>query len=338
MYCQNCGEKLPDDAKFCGNCGTPVNSPNNGSKNSTPINFDGILENSVDTVKSGVIDFKNEWTTWSSKKKFLSLIVCCCIGWIVISSVMGGLTPDKNTDLKNSGLFDETNEGKNISIIKESTSGYAFYSSNKTVYNYDLIGVLKNIPIDSKGFTVHGTFYDENGKAIKETNTDLDYFSYYTENSDPTTIVGIQTYEFVNVSEIQVTIMNPEGDVVFNETFDFNMDKFDLSKLDDKPDVEDTDSTDDSNKNSSSTSSSDDDWDTSDSSTGRRRIEQITEDSSSSSSASSGITYVGSVNSDKFHYPSCSHAKRIKEGNKITFSSRDEAISRGYSPCGVCTP
>ena len=227
MYCQRCGEKLPDGAKFCGKCGTSVDSSSRGSENTAPKNLDGSLENSIGALKSRATDFKEEWATWSSKKKFLSLIVCCCIGWIIISSVMGGLTPDKNTNLKNSGLFDETNEGKNISIIKESTSGYAFYSSNKTVYNYDLIGVLKNIPMDSEGFTVHGKFYDGNGKVIKERNSDLDYFSYYTEKSDPTTIVGIQTYEFVNISKIQVTIMNPGGDVVFDESYDFDMDKFD---------------------------------------------------------------------------------------------------------------
>ena len=26
MYCSNCGKKLPDDAKFCSKCGTPMNS------------------------------------------------------------------------------------------------------------------------------------------------------------------------------------------------------------------------------------------------------------------------------------------------------------------------
>ena len=27
MFCKNCGKQLPDDAKFCGNCGTPVTAP-----------------------------------------------------------------------------------------------------------------------------------------------------------------------------------------------------------------------------------------------------------------------------------------------------------------------
>lgn len=57
-----------------------------------------------------------------------------------------------------------------------------------------------------------------------------------------------------------------------------------------------------------------------------------------SSSTSSSITYVASSNSDKFHEPSCSQAKRINEENKITFSSREDALNAGYSPCGICYP
>lgn len=52
----------------------------------------------------------------------------------------------------------------------------------------------------------------------------------------------------------------------------------------------------------------------------------------------SGGSYVASKNSDKFHYPSCSYADRIKSSNLITFSSRDDALSSGYSPCKVCCP
>lgn len=58
--------------------------------------------------------------------------------------------------------------------------------------------------------------------------------------------------------------------------------------------------------------------------------------SSDYGSSSSGGSYVGSVNSNKFHIPSCGQASKIKSGNLITFSSRDDAISRGYSPCKFC--
>lgn len=49
-------------------------------------------------------------------------------------------------------------------------------------------------------------------------------------------------------------------------------------------------------------------------------------------------TYVGSVNSNKFHYTYCRYADRIYESNKIYFSSRDEAINSGYVPYKVCCP
>lgn len=60
--------------------------------------------------------------------------------------------------------------------------------------------------------------------------------------------------------------------------------------------------------------------------------------SQSYASSSSGGSYVASVNSDKFHYPSCGQASKIKSSNLISFSSRDEAISSGYSPCSFCSP
>lgn len=48
--------------------------------------------------------------------------------------------------------------------------------------------------------------------------------------------------------------------------------------------------------------------------------------------------FVGSVESDKYHYPSCRHAKKILESNEIWFSSAEEAQSIGYNPCKVCDP
>ncbi len=48
--------------------------------------------------------------------------------------------------------------------------------------------------------------------------------------------------------------------------------------------------------------------------------------------------FVGSKNSDKYHYPSCGHAKKILPGNLITFNSVADAISKGYVPCGSCKP
>ncbi|MFC1931887.1 thermonuclease family protein [Chloroflexota bacterium] len=48
--------------------------------------------------------------------------------------------------------------------------------------------------------------------------------------------------------------------------------------------------------------------------------------------------FVGSVNSDVYHYPTCAYAQRIYPENLIWFNSSDDARARGYSPCEVCRP
>ena len=44
--------------------------------------------------------------------------------------------------------------------------------------------------------------------------------------------------------------------------------------------------------------------------------------------------YIGNVNSKKFHLPSCSNLPTEK--NQILFSSYDEAVEAGYTPCSSC--
>jgi methylphosphotriester-DNA--protein-cysteine methyltransferase len=48
--------------------------------------------------------------------------------------------------------------------------------------------------------------------------------------------------------------------------------------------------------------------------------------------------FVGSKNSDVYHYPSCTYAQRIKDSNKIWFSNSQDARNHGYRPCQVCHP
>lgn len=55
------------------------------------------------------------------------------------------------------------------------------------------------------------------------------------------------------------------------------------------------------------------------------------------SQKSSGV-YVGSVDSDKYHNPSCRFAEEILPENEIWFDSIEDAQNSGYSPCGCCHP
>lgn len=50
-------------------------------------------------------------------------------------------------------------------------------------------------------------------------------------------------------------------------------------------------------------------------------------------------TYVLNTNTMKFHAPTCSSVKKIKEKNYGTFTgTRDEVIAKGFDPCGNCQP
>ena len=46
--------------------------------------------------------------------------------------------------------------------------------------------------------------------------------------------------------------------------------------------------------------------------------------------------YIGNKNSKKFHRTSCHTLP--KESNRVYFSSRDQAVSKGYKPCKNCNP
>jgi methylphosphotriester-DNA--protein-cysteine methyltransferase len=48
--------------------------------------------------------------------------------------------------------------------------------------------------------------------------------------------------------------------------------------------------------------------------------------------------YVGSKNSNKYHYPDCKSAKKISPKNLVTFKTAQEAVKAGYVPCKVCKP
>lgn len=48
--------------------------------------------------------------------------------------------------------------------------------------------------------------------------------------------------------------------------------------------------------------------------------------------------YVGSSESDKYHYPSCRWTSKINDANLVHFDTVEEASAAGYSPCGTCHP
>ena len=53
---------------------------------------------------------------------------------------------------------------------------------------------------------------------------------------------------------------------------------------------------------------------------------------------SQAAEFWGSKNSNKYHYPDCRWAQKIKPENLIKFKSPEEAQKAGYIPCKVCRP
>ena len=47
---------------------------------------------------------------------------------------------------------------------------------------------------------------------------------------------------------------------------------------------------------------------------------------------------VASKESDKYHFPSCKMAAKIKSGNQVEYKSPEEAAKDNKTPCGVCKP
>ncbi len=47
-------------------------------------------------------------------------------------------------------------------------------------------------------------------------------------------------------------------------------------------------------------------------------------------------TYVASKNGSAYHFPWCPGAQKIKDANKIWFTTKEEAEAKGYKPAGNC--
>ena len=66
------------------------------------------------------------------------------------------------------------------------------------------------------------------------------------------------------------------------------------------------------------------------------QIYQQTTTNDQGASLTIGGQYVASRKGSKYHFPWCSGAQRIKESNKISFNTREEAERAGYTPAANC--
>lgn len=131
-------------------------------------------------------------------------------------------------------LFGNSDTDDNITLIKNETSGKAYISSydNQPRYNYYLDGDFKNLPSNLEGYELKSTFYGENNSFIHTYDPDLKDVIEYPSSYH---VAYFEAHKFYNITKIEVTIYNPDGEVVFNQTYDFDMNKIDLTGLDYTP-------------------------------------------------------------------------------------------------------
>lgn len=160
--CPECGENLPDDAHFCGNCGYDFFKKDTASKSSlrNGSGFDG--------------------------KILLAIIVIVAIIVVGIFFAIG------------SGSNNSTAENADVSEVDltiTEVNGYTSSSANPQSYSLYTQALFNKVPSDLKGYNVKTTYLDENDTAIGfETETlsniyyDSDYslsFGYYTTYKKP---------------------------------------------------------------------------------------------------------------------------------------------------------
>lgn len=272
--------------------------------------IDGSIVVELNDIKEKIFIIK-----YLKVQKYLVNIVsedwklCCgCIfvifllfaGFSLISNVVSHWHWD-NYDTNDVVLTDYKNEVINSSYVF--LDGHIDYE-----YDYSISFLLKNVSAKYIGSEVVTYFYNGNELIISDTNgllsnntTNVIKEEYFHE--DYTSVhPNYHLNNLTNITHVVIVIIK-DGKVLFNTTQHFNMDNYrDFVHY--------------QKDNSSDGNSS----------------------TSIKSSSNTAHTYVASGNSNKFHEPSCSQANRIKDSNRITFSTRDEAISAGYSPCNICNP
>ena len=142
--CPKCGKELPDDAKFCMDCGYGINNQSNA----------GFLNN------------------FPLPTLFIVLIVVILIigGAIILSSSL-----DNNNS---SGNVEEVDHAVDLTITD--VKGWDSDSGKKS-YTLYTEAIFNKVPGDLKGYNVKATYYDSNGSEIGHETETLDNVYYDSE-------------------------------------------------------------------------------------------------------------------------------------------------------------
>lgn len=162
------------------------------------------------------------------KFKFMGLILIILLAVVAVSGCIGG--------------GDDSNDGKNITLIKESTSGWYNIYDDETISVYNIEGVFKGLPSNVDGYNLRISLY-EDGNLVKEDDGFLmEKIAKSSKDSYPSTlaIIGVDGYKHVDVAELK--IYNKEGEIVFDQNVTIKQENMETNHI--------TESTSENNDNS----------------------------------------------------------------------------------------
>ena len=185
--CPKCGKELPDDAKFCMDCGYTLEEKGKGTLSSFPL-----------------------------PTLFIILIVAILLigGAFILSSSFKDNTkaPDKS---------DEVTHAVDLTITD--VSGWDSDSGKKS-YTLYTEAIFNKVPDNLKGYNVKTTYYDTNGSEIGHETETLD--NVYYDSNYALSFGFYTTYKLPNPDHVTVEIING-GKVIDSYTEQIDKNKID---------------------------------------------------------------------------------------------------------------
>ena len=350
VKCPNCGKHNRITAKFCESCGTKLDSATKTS-------------NTNAKTKSTSKGLKNWWNKLSTNEKAVSGVAACCIGVLLLLMVAGALAPepthlsvntvnaqidDKVTEYVINGTVDPnakvniTSSSLNLTNVEVKVDNQTgnFQYKLKIPVNITDLSVTVNAAAPGKVETSQIVNIQRplTPLSVNPTPTlkDANKTVAIEGTTDPQAKIKISSSD-LNIKEITIKA-DAKGHFKYVINVPSNISSGSVlitakstgKKVNTYSETivrKATPPTTTTSSNTADTGSASDSGSSSYGSTG----------SGSSSSGSSG-TYIGNLRSHIFHYASCYHVDAMNEENKISFSTRQEAISAGYRPCKDCNP
>ncbi|WP_405295995.1 zinc ribbon domain-containing protein [Methanobrevibacter sp.] len=190
--CPKCGKELPDNAKFCMDCGYSIEKPSGNGNN--------ILSNG---------------------RIFIVLIVIILVvgGIFILTSGFGG-----NNDTQTNDNVQDASSPVDMTITE--VSGWDSEGDEDTKQSYTLYteALFNKVPDDIKGYNVKTIYYDDNGSEIGHETEKLD--EIYYDSSYALSFGYYTTYKLPDPDHVTVEIIK-DGKVIDSYTEQIDRNKID---------------------------------------------------------------------------------------------------------------